>query len=139
MTEIALLPLLREGVSIIEMVEDAGVVSGAVGLVANGVTAAVEEISGWRSRREVEGISSRRSRRDVLSYIEHICDQQATRLCESLGMILNNIFHPPRTIVDIAKDYREAQRSLQDATYDESTSFWRSTCSKLSSVLEALN
>ena len=38
--------ILREGVSIIGMVEDGGVVSGAVDLVANGVTAVVEGISG---------------------------------------------------------------------------------------------
>ena len=104
--------ILREGASIIRMVTDAGVVSGAVGLVANVVTAAVEGISGRRFHREVEGISSRRSRRDVLSHIEHSRDRKATRLYESLGMILNNIVHPPRTTVYIAKDYREAQRSL---------------------------
>ena len=92
--------ILREGASIIEMVEDSGVVSGAVGLVANGVTVTVEGISGWRYRR------------DALSHIEHSRDQQATRLYESLGMILIHIFHPPRTIVDIAKNYREAQRIL---------------------------
>ena len=55
--------ILREGAFIIGMVEDAGVVSGAVGLVTNRVTAAVEGISGWRSRR------------DVLSHIEYSHDR----------------------------------------------------------------
>ena len=54
--------ILREGASIIGMVEDAGVVIGVVDLVANGVTAAVEGISSWRSRR------------DVLLHIENSCD-----------------------------------------------------------------
>ena len=45
------------------MVKDAGVVSGVVSLVDNGVTAAVEGFFSWRSRR------------DVLSHIEHSCDR----------------------------------------------------------------
>ena len=84
----------------IGMVEDACLVNGVVGLVDNGVNEAVEEIFG------------RRFRRDIFSHIEHSRDRQATRLYESLCMILNNIVHPPRTIIDIEKDYREAQRSL---------------------------
>ena len=118
--------MLREGSSIVGIVEDAGVQSNVARLVSNGVGAAVA------------GISGRRTRRDVLSHIERSRDRQATRLVESLGQILNNIVHPPRTILDISRDYREAQRSLSDATNDESETFWRSVCTKLSTELDNL-
>ena len=119
--------VLHEGAGIVGIVEDAGVESNVAALVSNGVTAAIEGISGGR-----------RTRRDVISHIERTRDRQATRLVESLGMLLNNIVHPPRTIVEISRDYREAQRSFQDATSDEQESFWRSVCSKLASELDTL-
>ena len=118
--------VLREGAGIVGIVEDA-VESNVAGLVSSGVTAAIEGISGGR-----------RTRRDVISHIERTRDRQATRLVESLGMLLNNIVHPPRTIVEISRDYREAQRSFQDATSDEQESFWRSVCRKLASELDTL-
>ena len=60
---------------------------------------------------DIAGISgnSSTSCRDVLLHIERSRDRQAIRLIESLGLILNNIVHPPRTIVDISRDYRKAQ------------------------------
>lgn len=81
------------------------------GLVSNGVTVAIK------------GISGKRTRSDVISHIDQTCNKQATQLVESLGMLLNNIVHPPCTIVEISQDYRNARRSLQDATSNDSKSF----------------
>ena len=58
-------------------------------------------------------------------------------MVSSLGEILNNIVHPPRTLSDIAKDYREAERSLQDATSENSKSFWQSLCVNLEDELHS--
>jgi len=60
------------------------------------------------------------------------------RLVDSLAGILNNIVHPPRTLSVIAKEYGDAEIRLRDATSDESISFWRSICSKLSAELTAM-
>ena len=58
------------------------------------------------------------------------------KLWESLGLILNNIVNPPRTLADIAKDYREAQMNFESSNSSEAKSFWRSMCNKLSTELE---
>ena len=117
--------VIRNNASLVGLVEDAGVQSNASGIVARGVGAAIS------------GMNSRRSRNDVISHIERSRERQAVNLCNSLGGILNSIVHPPRTLSDIAKDYREAERSLSDATTDGSESFWRSICLKLAAELES--
>ena len=121
--------VVRDNTVISGIVEDAGVLDGAVEPVARAVSSVVGGMDGTR----------RRSRGDVLSHIERSRDRQASRLCNSLGEILNNIVHPPRTLLDIAKDYREAERSLRDATSDKSSSFWRLICSKLATELSNSN
>ena len=70
---------MREGASIVGIVEDAGVTSGAVGLVAGGV------------QSDLPGIGSRRSRNDVISHIERSRKYQANRVCESMGAILQTL------------------------------------------------
>ena len=117
--------LLQNNTSILGLVEEAGVPSGAVGPTARGASLAIG------------GTTGRRTRGDVISHIDHSRDRQATRLCESLGSILNSIVHPPRTLSDIAKDYSVAERSQANATTDSSKSFWRSLCSKLVAELES--
>ena len=104
--------VLREGANIVGIVEDAGSDHSAVGLVSNGVGAAMEGISGRRWKR-----------RDLLSRIKNRREKQAARLCKSLGTILDRIVHPPQSVSAIAKDYREAQKSLEDADLEESKSF----------------
>ena len=108
------------------IVEEAVIANIASNMVADGAGAVVA------------GINGRRSRGDIISHIDRSRDQQARRLCESLGAILNNIVHPPRTVADIATDYRNAERSLRDATSDEFKRFWSATCTKLSSELNTL-
>ena len=117
--------LLQNDASILGLVEEAGVPSGAVGPTARGVSSA----SG--------GMTGRRTRGDVISHIERSRDRQASRLCESLGSILHSIVHPPCTLSDIAKEYREAERSLNDATSNRSELFWRSLCDRLATELES--
>ena len=117
--------LLQNNTSILGLEEEAGVPSGTFGPAARGASLAIG------------GTTGRRTRGDVISHIDRSRDRQATRLCESLGSILNSIVHPPRTLSDIAKEYREAERSQGDATTDSSKSFWRSLCSKLAAELES--
>ena len=119
--------VIRDNTLITGIVQDAGVIDGAVGPVATAVTSVI----GGCNR------TSRRTRGDVLSHIERSRDRQASQLCSSLGDILNNIVHPPRTLSDIAKDYREAERSLQDATSEGSRLFWQSLCGKLENELRS--
>ena len=119
--------VLTNSASLIGVVEEAGIDNNASNLVADGVGAVVA------------GMNGRWSRGDIISHIDRSRDQQASRLCESLGSILHNIVHPPRTVADIAIDYRNAERSLRDAASDKSKRFWSSICMKLSSELSNLN
>lgn len=119
--------ILRGNTSITGIVEDARVVNDAVEPVARGVSSLIAGIS---------GTGRRRSRGDVLSHIEKARDMQASRLCESLGNVLDNTVNPPRSLSDIAKEYCDAERSLRSAIPDQSESFWCSICFKLQNELE---
>ena len=119
--------VMRDIASLVGIVENAGISSGATRLVTNGVASALT------------GLSTRRSRNDVISHIEKTRERQASHLCESLGALLNNIIHHPRSLADNAKKYREAERSLNDATSEASKAFRRSLCDKLSNKLNNMN
>jgi len=118
--------VMRDQASLVGIVENADIPSGATRLITNGVASALT------------GLSTRRSCNDVISHIEKTRERQGSHLCESLGVLLNNIVHPPRSLADTAKEYRKAERNLNDATSEASQLFWRLLCNKLSNELNIL-
>ena len=80
-----------------------------------------------------------KQRGDIISHINHSQDLQASRLCEPLGAILNNIVNPHCTISDSTKEYSDAESNLSVSNSDESKSFWRKTCAKILAELGGLN
>ena len=64
---------------------------GLAGLVASGVESSLT------------GLSTPCSRNDVISHIERIRDRQTSCLCNSMGALLRQIVHPPRSLADTKK------------------------------------
>ena len=60
-------------------------------------------------------MNNHRTRGNVISHIERSRDRQASRLCKSLGSILNGNVNPPCKILDVMNYYRETQMSFENA------------------------
>ena len=74
--------------------------------------------------------------RDVLSSIDLSQKNQFSRLCESLGTVLQIMLRPPCIIIDINKDFHEASLCLTAAIDNESKAYWRLVMRKLGNELE---
>ena len=114
---------MRDRTRITGLVQNSGVPSGVASVAATGVTAAMNGMTTV-------------SRRDVISHIELTRERQSTRLCESLGSVLNATLHPPRTISDINSDFREASMHFESASDENIKAYWQMAMNKLMNELQ---
>ena len=116
---------MQDRTTIAGLVQNSGIQSGATSAATAGVTTVMNGMATV-------------SCRDVISHVELTRERQSTRLCESLGSVLNTILHPPRTISDINSDFREASMHFENATNESIRSYWQMAMDKLKDELHSL-